>query len=344
MIFGSALDPRVGLNFLLLFAIVSGVVFSATNSGENIHLSSRYKLTIGLFFATYIGLVCSKILTSFDPVEAASVIVSYLPVGLLGLVLVFCLRHGVSFSKLTPWFALVAVIYAILELYQIYLHPWGRVSFGYNPIPLGMIAVQLMFWCGCATLERQRSSFLAIVGIVAAFWVVYLTGCRAAVGVFWHGLQKGNSSIPTGVDTEIAGNGFNRSWIWHTGIDVIKQQPWLGWGREAHLTQEMFRAIDAPNVLTTFPHFHKEIINMAVRFGIPAAILMVVSYASLFLIPTNKRAFWITFVFLSQLFALSVTDVIWHHSVTMSMFVFTLILMFLFLIEDSERDEDASTR
>ena len=83
---------------------------------------------------------------------------------------------------------------------------------------------------------------------------------------------------------------------------------------------------------------------MAVRFGIPAAILMVVSYASFFLIPTNKRAFWITFVFLSQLFALSVTDVIWHHSVTMSMFVFTLILMFLFLIEDSERVEDASTR
>ena len=153
-----------------------------------------------------------------------------------------------------------------------------------------------------------------------------------------------DSSIITGIDTGVSSSGTSRSWIWHTGIEVIKQQPWLGWGRETRLTQEMFRAVDAPAFLTTFPHFHNEIINMAVRFGIPAAILMIVSYASLFLIATNKRAFWITFVFLSQLFALSVTDVIWHHSVSMSMFVFTLILMFLFLIEDSERVEDASTR
>ena len=402
VIFGSALDTSVGLNFLLLFVIVSGVVFSATNSGENIDLSSRYKLTIGLFFVTYIGLVCSEILTSFDPAEAASVIVNYLPVGLLGLVLVFCLKHGVSFSKLTPWIALIAIIYAIFALYQSNWRPSGRVSFGYNPIPLGMIAIQLMFWCGCATLERQRSSLLALVGIVAAFWVVYLTASRApgivgfallsvwflfskqpllvraavliscasilplfnflgelakssevsslnilfepANGSLLGRLSVVDSSIITGIDTGVSSSGTYRSWIWHTGIEVIKQQPWLGWGRETRLTQEMFRAVDAPAFLTTFPHFHNEIINMAVRFGIPAAILMIVSYASLFLIATNKRAFWITFVFLSQLFALSVTDVIWHHSVSMSMFVFTLILMFLFLIEDSERVEDASTR
>jgi len=178
VIFGSALDTSVGLNFLLLFVIVSGVVFSATNFGENIHLSSRCKLTIRLFFGTYIGLVCSEILTSFDPAEAASVIVNYLPVGLLGLILVFCLKHCVSFSKLTPWIALVAVIYAIMALYHTYLRPSVRVSFGYNAIPLGMIAIQLMFWCGCAALERQRSPLLAIAGIVAAFWVVYLTGSR----------------------------------------------------------------------------------------------------------------------------------------------------------------------
>ena len=52
VIFGSALDTSVGLNFILLFVIVSGVVFS-------------------------------EILTSFDPAEAASVIVNYLLVGLL---------------------------------------------------------------------------------------------------------------------------------------------------------------------------------------------------------------------------------------------------------------------
>ncbi|MDG1451139.1 MAG: O-antigen ligase family protein, partial [Ascidiaceihabitans sp.] len=261
-------------------------------------------------------------------------------VGLLGLVLVFCLKHGVSFSKLTPWIALIAIIYAILALYQLNWSPSGRVSFGYNPIPLGMIAVQLMFWCGCATLERQRSSLLALVGIVAAFWVVYLTASRApgivgfALLSVWFLFSKQplvvraavliscasilpllnflgelakssevsslnilfepsngsllgrlsivDSSIMTGVDTGVIGSGTSRSWIWHTGIDVIKQQPWLGWGREARLTQEMFRAVDAPIGLTTFPHFHNEIINMAVRFGIPAAILMVVSYASFF--------------------------------------------------------------
>jgi hypothetical protein len=96
------------------------------------------------------------------------------------------------------------------------------------------------------------------------------------------------------------------------------------------LTDQALGAVQAPDIVTTQPHFHNELINISVRFGVPAAILLVLSYAGLVWTSSTRRHLLVVFVFLSQLFALSLTDIIFSHSVTLSMFVFTVTLLLLY--------------
>lgn len=247
------------------------------------------------------------------------------------------------------------------------------MGFGYNPIPLGMIAVQLLFWCGCATLTRGQGTVISLLGLVCASWVVYLTGCRMPIVVMllllviWllfskqsvltslsvligclliipiqsgltpYGLEHVLARFSVleidavmGLETGASSSGVQRSWIWQTGADLISQSPWFGWGHEATLTKQALAAVHAPTSISAQPHFHNELIDMAVRFGLPAAVGLIVAYLSLFKFPTTRQQFWVVFVFLAQLFALSLTDIISNHSVTLSMFAFSVTLLLLY--------------
>ena len=132
------------------------------------------------------------------------------------------------------------------------------------------------------------------------------------------------------VEVASGASGVHRAWIWKASFDLILQKPWFGWGRDMALTDQVLTAIQAPDNIRTHPHFHNELIDVSVRFGVPAAILLALSYASLFWTSPTRHHLFVVFVFLSQLFALSLTDVIFSHSVTLSMFVFTVTLLLLF--------------
>ena len=374
VVFGSALDTSIGLNFLILFVLATWTMALFSKSTKQISLPFSQKVVCLMFAAVYAAFILSEFVTVGFDEEVLSVIVNYSAIGLLGVVVLSCMRHKITFDSISRWIGVVAILYAIIALIEVYSDQTSRVGFGYNPIPVGMISVQLMFWCGCAALKRENAPTFVLLGIVSAFWVVFLAGSRmpVAVAIFllavWVLFTKQparirvlivvgcvlivplqNMLLPGAVTelpsrfaaidvnaltgAEVGGgssSGIQRIWIWKAGFDLILQQPWFGWGRDMALTDQVLAAVQAPDIIGAQPHFHNELINIAVRFGIPAAILLTISYAGLFWTSPTRYHFWVVFVFLSQLFALSLTDVIFSHSVTLSMFVFTVTLLLLY--------------
>lgn len=383
VVFGSALDTSVGLNFLLLFVLVTWIIAFFSKSTAQIKLPFSQKVVCLMFVAVYGAFILSEIVTVGDTEEVLSVVVNYSAIGLLGVVVLSCVRHKITFDSISGWIGLVAILYAIIALIEVYSEQTNRVGFGYNPIPLGMISVQVLFWCGCAALKRDKASAFVLFGIVSAFWVVFLTGSRmpvavaiylmviwllftkqaagtrilillgcalivplqavlapdAADGIFARFAALDFGALAGGEEAGEA-SGMHRSWIWKAGIDLILQQPWFGWGRNMAVTDQALRAVQAPDIAGTQPHFHNELINISLRFGVPAAILLVLSYAGLFWTSSTRRHLLVVFVFLSQLFALSLTDIIFSHSVTLSMFVFTVTLLLLYTSPDAKEQEE----
>lgn len=397
-VFGSALDTSIGLNFLLLFLLVTLATTFFSKSTTQIKLPFSQKVVCLMFAAVYAAFILSEFVTVGFDEEVLSVIVNYSAIGLLGVVVLSCMRHRITFESISPWIGVIAILYAIIALIEVYSEQTNRVGFGYNSIPLGMVSVQLLFWCGCAALKRDKVSAIVLLGLVSAFWVVFLTGSRMPVVVsiyllaIWvlftkqaartrifvvlgcvliipvqgilapdvsNGIFGRFAALDFGVMTEIASetpsgavageapnveavseapsvevpsgaSGMHRAWIWKAGLDLISQKPWFGWGRDMALTDRALAAVQAPDHIRTQPHFHNELINISVRFGVPAAVLLVLSYAGLFWTSLTRHHLLVVFVFLSQLFTLSLSDVIFSHSVTLSMFVFTVTLLLLY--------------
>ncbi len=398
VVFGSALDTSIGLNFLLLFVLVTLATTFFSKSTTQIKLPFSQKVVCLMFVAVYAAFILSEFVTVGFDEEVLSVIVNYSAIGLLGVVVLSCMRHKITFDSISRWIGVVAILYAIIALIEVYTEQTNRVSFGYNSIPLGMVSAQLLFWCGCAALKHDKVSAIVLLGLVSAFWVVFLTGSRMPVAVSicllvtWvlftkqaartrifvvlgcaliipvqgilapdvsNGLFGRFAALDLSVMAEVAGeavgdevageapnveaaseapsvevasgdSGMHRAWIWKAGLDLISQQPWFGWGRDMALTDQVLAAVQAPDGIYTQPHFHNELIDISVRFGVPAAVLLVLSYAGLFWTSPTRHHLLVVFVFLSQFFALSLTDVIFRHSLTLSMFVFTVTLLLLY--------------
>lgn len=407
VVFGSALDTSIGLNFLLLFLLVTWATAFFSKSSTQVKLPVSHKVVCLMFAAVYAAFILSEFVTVGFDEEVLSVIVNYSAIGLLGVVVLSCMRHRITFASFSSWIGVVAILYGVIALIEVYSEQTNRVGFGYNSIPLGMISVQLMFWCGCAAVKCEKVSAIVLLGIVSAFWVVFLTGSRMPVAVaiyllaIWllftkqavrtrlfivlgcvliiplqgilapdvaNGIFSRFAAIDFDVMTDVAfevpveavvveapvrevtveapndsvvgeapsvevasgASGVHRAWVWKASFDLILQKPWFGWGRDMALTDQVLTAVQAPGNIRTHPHFHNELIDVSVRFGVPAAILLVLSYASLFWTSPTRHHLLVVFVFLSQLFALSLTDVIFSHSVTLSMFVFTVTLLLLY--------------
>ena len=285
-----------------------------------------------MFAAVYLSFIVSEFITFGDLDETYSVAARYVAVGLLGVIVLSCMRHEITFDSFSPWIGVVAILYAILALIEAYVEQTNRIGLGINSIPTAMISVQLMFWCGCAALVRNKVPAVVLLGAVCAFWVVYLTGSRMPVavsiyllviwvlftkqaartrilavlgcvlivpvlGILVPGVSTGIfdrfAAVDLGVMTEVASeapsvkvassaSGMHRAWIWKAGFDLILQQPWFGWGRGMGVTDQALMAVQAPDVVRAHPHFHNELIDISVRFGVPAAVLLVLSYAGLF--------------------------------------------------------------
>ncbi|SMX45277.1 O-antigen ligase family protein [Octadecabacter ascidiaceicola] len=373
VIFGSAIDTSIGLNFLLLFVLVTLAHSTFFRRPAGTKMPEAHKVACLLFALTYGFFLLSELVNTGELGEVSSVAVNYSVYALLGFILLSCYWQKITFESLSSGIGIIAILYAIIALIEAYTYQTPRVAFGYNSIPLGMIAVQLLFWCGCVTLTRRQGTVISLLGLVCASWVIYLTGSRMPIAVMllllvlWLLFSKqpvltrlcvllgclliipiqstltpfGLELILTrfslldidavmGLETGSASSGVQRSWIWQSGAEMISQSPWFGWGHEATLTKQALAAVNAPASISVQPHFHNELIDMAVRFGLPAAGGLIVAYLSLFRLPTTRQQFWVVFVFLGQMFALSLTDIISNHSVTLSMFAFSVTLLLLY--------------
>lgn len=207
------------------------------------------------------------------------------------------------------------------------------------------VAIYLLTIWLLLTKQAVRTRLLIVLGCVLIIPLQGILAPDVANGIF-----SRFAALDFGVMTDVAveapagavvgeapsvevvsgASGVHRAWIWKAGFDLILQQPWFGWGRDMALTDQVLVAVQAPDGIRTQPHFHNELINISVRFGIPAAVLLVLSYAGLFWTARTRHHLLVVLVFLSQLFALSLTDVIFSHSVTLSMFVFTVTLLLLY--------------
>lgn len=386
MVFGSGLDTSVGLNFLILFLVCSTLaVFLDQEVKPAIVPMSVFAMPSLMFLACYCVLVISEFATTGTLDSGLRVAVNFAPVGILLPTVILTLKNGVTFHSMSRILAAVAVLYAFLAGYEVWVLNGERARFGYNPIPLGMIAVQFLFWSCVASYKDHSSNIFYCIGIIAAFWVVFLTGSRMPILVaglvlmVWLLLGKARNrermmvlggailvfplqklfnpeaysslidrlgSLLWWLDsgstlaTAKSSSGIHRMEIWRIAWEMIKDKPAFGWGSRQALTQDILSRYDAPEFADTYPHFHNEILDLAVRFGGLGSFAAVLAYASILGIAKTREQHVIVAFFLLQLFALSLTDIIFAHSVTLSMFVYSFLMMSLLISSEKRAGSD----
>ncbi|MGB0959282.1 MAG: O-antigen ligase family protein [Halocynthiibacter sp.] len=376
-VFLTGLDTDWGLiAFVILLCVMVPIIL--IDRGHNHVLPiGRFRVPIYCFIFTYVSLLFSEWMTQNTAEAVIKVAISYSPVALGGAVALVLLKRGLTFEKAVLCVAICAILYGIGALGETIIYQVPRVAFGYNPIPLGMISVQMMFWCAVGLFYRHPQKMVLLVGGVFSCWAAMLTGSRIPtvvaelilivllikhirVPVFWVVFLIANLGmyIPVVVGvleqpyivlkflnffTSIIGEdqnlsassygGFPRKFIWQTGFNVIAENPWFGVGSK----HDAWVSIAGDPSLRNFRHYHNEIIDVTARFGILSSGAMILSYASVFLAARSKEQLLVVFCFLAQLFLLTLTDVMWKNSITLSMFVFTMVTMYLFL---NRRDKE----
>lgn len=380
MVFGSGLDTSIGLNFLILFLLCStpAAVLNQDIKFADVPKSS-FALPCLMFLSCYIVLVVSELVTTGALHSGLRVAVNFAPVGILLPMAILTIMNKITFHSMSGILVSVAISYAFLAGYEVWVLNNDRAGFGYNPIPLGMIAVQFLFWSCIASYKNRSSNAFYCIGIVAAFWVVFLTGSRMPILVaglvlmVWLLLGKARNReramvlagailvfplqklfnpeaysnlvnrlgsllwwLDRASKTAEPSSGIKRMEIWRIAWEMIKDRPTFGWGSRQALDQAILSRYDATDLAKTYPHFHNEILDLAVRFGAIGSLAAVLAYASIFGIAKSREQYAIVAFFLVQLFALSLTDIIFIHSVTLSMFVFSFLMMSLLISSENQ--------
>ena len=129
VVFGSALDTSIGLNFLLLFVLVTLATTFFSKSTTQIKLPFSQKVVCLMFVAVYAAFILSEFVTVGFDEEVLSVIVNYSAIGLLGVVVLSCMRHKITFDSISRWIGVVAILYAIIALIEVYSDQTSRVCF-----------------------------------------------------------------------------------------------------------------------------------------------------------------------------------------------------------------------
>ncbi|WP_417260900.1 O-antigen ligase family protein [Celeribacter sp.] len=382
-IFGTGLDTSVGLNFLLLFMMFStlNIFLNNTVKGTNAE-TSKIALPAKMFFASYLVLTISEVITTGQIYSGLRIMVNFAPVGLLLPLVILTQKNRIGFRSLQRAVVGVAILYAVFAAYEVWVLGVGRARFGYNPIPLGMIAVQFLFWSCISSQNLRTPDIEYTMGIIAAFWVVFLTGSRMPIFVailivlLWllFGRAKRNYKLVSlvgvvtilplqrffnheaysvfvnrlasllwwfdksaTIETASSSSGISRMEIWRVALGMIKDKPLLGWGSRQTLDQTVHATYGSLDIAVIHSHFHNEIIDLTVRFGLVGSLSVILAYLSVFWMAKNLKQVIVIALFLTQLFVLSLTDIIFIHSVTLSMFVISFLMMSLWVLSEHEK-------
>ncbi len=110
VIFGSAIDTSIGLNFLLLFVLVTLVHSAFFRNPAGPKIPKPHRTACLLFILVYVLLLVSELVNTGDVGEVLSVAVNYSVIGLLGVILASCFWQKISFESLGAGVGVIAIL------------------------------------------------------------------------------------------------------------------------------------------------------------------------------------------------------------------------------------------
>ena len=322
-------------------------------------------------------------------------VIAYYKIMFLLWPLCYVLRaYDINLMNVAPFVAISAMIYMGLGIYQSWWLGYHRIESATNPIVIGMVVVQFQFILAVTTLSRSKFMALLLLGMVACFAVVILSGSRMPILVsslilvfwcfsskipsnlkvlvflacasflyihylmnpysvqywlgkftaLWHDVAgqvqtaappaanvenvENGAQVTAQVESHAVSRAFPRKWIWLSGLQSIQDYPFWGGGWSIEPTKEFLLKHGMPEQQfppkmspPTFRHFHNDFINISARFGLVVTALLAVMHLLFLKFIDGKKNKIIWMLYLVELGALSLTDTVSVHYITLTMWV-----------------------
>lgn len=194
------------------------------------------------------------------------------------------------------------------------------------------LPVVLLFFYVSNDLHKNKKQSLVFVGVFICAAVLFYFFLHA--GLLQLRIQEGLSDVQQFTQAQNANTSLGiRFTLWHSGLNLAAQHPFLGWGSVANYVNSTG---DTSAVFQRFNHFHNELLDAIVKRGLLGGIALLIIYAvpailfyrQLKQASTAAKPFaqaGIVFVLASVVFGL--TQSFFSHSSGVMVYAFMLVIL-----------------